>query len=207
MPAQATTLPDLEFHALTADRWVDLVKLFGPNGACAGCWCMWWRQTQSEFNRLKGPANKKALRRLVQSGRAPGILAYSKGEPVGWCAVEPREVYERFARSRILKPVDDRPVWSVTCFFVSRDFRRKGLSSLLLRAAVDHAARNGASIVEGYPTDPAKDDVPAPFVWTGLSGAFLKAGFKEVARRSKGRPIMRYEIRERAPHPMTRTGS
>ena len=178
------------FRPLTPDRWGDLERLFGPRGACAGCWCMWWRLSRPEWNRGKGEGNRKAFRKLVRSGTEPGVLAYADGEPVGWCAIAPREQYPRLASSRILQPVDDQPVWSVTCFYIARSFRHQGLSAALLKAAADFARARSAKIVEGYPHD-VKKTAADVFVYTGLASAFRKAGFKEVARRSKTRPVMR----------------
>jgi GNAT superfamily N-acetyltransferase len=151
---------------------------------------MWWRLTRAQWNRCKGEGNRMAFRKLVRSGPEPGVLAYADGKPVGWCAVAPREQYPALDRSRILKPVDDQPVWSVTCFYIARGFRHQGLSARLLEAAVDFARVRGAKIVEGYPHDTSKATADV-FVYTGLVSAFRNAGFKEVARRSKTRPIMR----------------
>jgi GNAT superfamily N-acetyltransferase len=151
---------------------------------------MWWRLNRAEWNRGKGEGNRKALRKLVRSGAEPGVLAYADGEPVGWCAIAPRQQYPALNRSRILKPVDDQPVLSVTCFFIARGFRHQGISTKLLKAAVDFARAHGAKIVEGYPHDTKKATADV-FVYTGLVSAFRKAGFKEVARRAKTRPIMR----------------
>jgi GNAT superfamily N-acetyltransferase len=132
--------------------------------------------------------------KVVESREPTGILGYLDGQPVGWCAVAPREVYPYFERSRILQPVDDTPVWAVTCFFIHKDYRRKGLTTQLLWAAVDYAKERGGKMVEGYPVEPKSDNMPAVFAWTGMSSAFLAAGFKEVARRSEGRPIMRRRV-------------
>ena len=99
-----------EFHPLTPDRWSDFEGLFGRHGAAGGCWCMWWRQTAREFDARKGESNRRAMKRIVTSGRTPGILAYHEGETVGWCSVAPREEFPRLERSRILKPLDDEPV-------------------------------------------------------------------------------------------------
>jgi GNAT superfamily N-acetyltransferase len=185
----------LTFRPLTPARWGDLEQLFGANGACGGCWCMWWRLARSEFQRQKGEANKEAFRALLDAGEVPGVLAYEGGRPVGWCAVAPRESYPALGRSRVLKPVDEQPVWSVTCFFVAKDKRRQGLTVRLLRAAVDHVRRQGGRVVEGYPVEPKAGPMPAAFAWTGLAAAFRKAGFVECARRSETRPIMRRELR------------
>lgn len=184
----------LDFHPLTPARWPDLVTLFGPRGACAGCWCMFWRLSRAEFQERKGAANKRAFQRIVAAGDTPGILAYAGGEPVGWCAIEPRERYSGLARSRTLRPVDEQPVWSVTCFFVARAHRRAGLSVKLLMAAVAYAGWRGAAVVEGYPVEPKTGATADVFAWTGLAATFRKAGFREVARRSPTRPIMRREV-------------
>jgi len=155
---------------------------------------MFWRLPRKEFDAQKGAGNKRALKRIVSNGREPGILAYAGKEVIGWCAVAPRDEYLALQTSRIMKPVDDSPVWSISCLFVKKGYRRKGISSELLRAAVDFAARHGARIVEGYPTEPGSDKMADPFLWHGIASAFLAAGFKEVVRRSPTRPIMRFEI-------------
>ncbi|MFQ5778845.1 MAG: GNAT family N-acetyltransferase, partial [Terriglobia bacterium] len=175
----------------TPRRWRDLEMLFGERGACGGCWCMYWRLRRSRFEKQKGKGNKRALKRIVRSGEVPGLLAYVGREPIGWCALAPRASYPVLANSRILQPVDDKPVWSVSCFFVARLFRRRGVAVRLLRAAVGYARRRSANIVEGYPVEPKQGAMPDAFVWTGLASAFRRAGFVEVARRSPTRPIMR----------------
>ena len=189
---------DVVVHPLTRDRWPDLVKLFGAHGACGGCWCMWWRRPGAEFSRGKGAENRAALRRVVAVGPPPGLLAYAGEEPIGWIALAPREKYSKLGRSRVLKPVDDRPVWSLTCFFVARHHRRKGVTVRLLRSAVAFAREQGARVLEGYPIDVGDRTSPDVWVYTGLLPAFHKAGFREVARRSKSRPIMRRAIQSRA---------
>jgi GNAT superfamily N-acetyltransferase len=182
--------PKLTIHPLTPGRWDDFETLFGENGACAGCWCAWWRMGQSEWLAKKGDGTKRKMRALVKKGPPPGLLAYADDEAVGWCALAPREDYPRLARSKILAPVDDAPVWSVTCFFVRRDWRRRGVTVALLDGASRWVGAQGGRILEGYPTDTDKEQ-PATFVHHGLAGAFRRAGFREVARRSKTRPIVR----------------
>jgi GNAT superfamily N-acetyltransferase len=158
---------------------------------------MWWRLKRSEFERLKGEGNKQAIKRIVDSGEIPGILAYAGNQAVAWCAVASRETYSTLERSRTLKRVDDKPVWSVVCFFVAKPFRGKGITSELLKASVEHVRKYGGKILEGYPTELKEGRLPDAFVYTGLASAFRKAGFVEVARRSEKRPIMRYVIKEK----------
>ncbi|UCF62781.1 MAG: GNAT family N-acetyltransferase, partial [bacterium] len=127
--------------------------------------------------------------------KIPGILAYVGDVPAGWCAVGPRQDFFSLANSRILKPVDDQPVWSIVCFFIDKKYRNLGLSTLLIQEATRFVEGRGGQIVEAYPVEPKKDHMPAVFAWTGFSKAFIRAGFREVARRSETRPIMRYYIK------------
>ncbi len=179
---------------LTMENWPDLEALFGPRGAVGGCWCMYWRQTRAEYELAKGDGNRNAFREIVACGEPVGLLAYDGDDPVGWCAVTPRDELPALNRSRVLKRVDDQPVWSVSCFFVKRSHRHLGLTVRLLKAAIEFAAERGAIILEGYPVEPRKPEMPPVFAFTGLASAFLRAGFVEVARRSETRPIMRYQI-------------
>lgn len=186
-------MPKLTFHPLTPDRWPDFELLFGGNGACGGCWCMAWRLPSKEFKQKQGDPNRRAMKKIVSTQTPPGILAYAGKEPVGWIALAPRETFVRLANSRVLAPIDEKPVWSVICFFIRKDHRKQGLSVELLKAAAKFAKKNKAKILEGYPQEIGKD-LPAPFVWTGLASAFRQAGFQEAARRSPTRPIMRLSL-------------
>jgi GNAT superfamily N-acetyltransferase len=188
--------PDMfTFSPLTPQRFADFERLFGPRGACGGCWCMFWKLPAADFKILSGDGNRQMQKSLVEQGVVPGILAYDGETPVGWVAIQPCSEYPRLARSRVLKPVDDAEVWSITCFYTAKSYRRKGVTVELLREAVKHVAVHGGKIVEGYPVEPKDGNAPAPFVYTGLPGAFLKAGFQEVARFSPTRPIFRYTIK------------
>jgi GNAT superfamily N-acetyltransferase len=126
------------------------------------------------------------------------VLAYSADEPVGWVAVAPREVYLRLEKSRVLARVDDLPVWSISCLFIAKPYRRRGVSVALIGAATEFARSHGARVVEAYPVVPYSDAMPAAFAWTGTESAYERAGFREVARRSAARPMMRRELKSRA---------
>ena len=154
---------------------------------------MYWKLRGKAFSENTGESTRQMQASVVESGIVPGLLAYKDGEPVGWVAIEPRSAYPRLAHSRILASVDDAQVWSVTCFYVARKARHQALTLALLGAAVDYARAHGGKIVEGYPVD-ARKEMPAPFVFTGLASTFRKAGFREVARRSESRPILRLWI-------------
>jgi GNAT superfamily N-acetyltransferase len=185
------TKSQFKFQPLTIDKWRDLEKLFGERGACGGCWCMWWRSSRKEFEAKKGEGNRTALKRLVKGNVQTGIIAYDQKKPVGWIAFAPREHYLKLETSKILMPVDKKPVWSVSCFFIDKDYRRKGLTVELLKEAGKYTKKNGGRILEGYPIDPKTKNYAPVFANTGLVSAFRQAGFQEVERRSETRPIMR----------------
>ena len=143
---------------------------------------MYWKQKQSEYESKRGDENKKLFKKMVMSGKEMGLLAYDDGEVVGWCAVAPREEYSRLARSRVLKPLDDKKVWSIVCFFIRGPFRKKGVSAGLLKAAVEFAADAGVKIVEGYPIEP-KQTAILPYMRGRDSRVHLK---KPVSRKWNG---------------------
>lgn len=184
----------LTFAPLTADRWEDFERLFGSHGAFGGCWCMYFFLPLREFTACQGDANREAFHARVVAGPPPGVLAYLYAEPVGWCAFGPRETYPRLARSRTMKSPDERPVWSVVCFYTARAARRRGLTTALLEEVVRQVAARGGKIVEGYPSTPGNDHSPDPYLYTGTEGAYRKAGFVEVSRPAPRRPVMRREI-------------
>jgi GNAT superfamily N-acetyltransferase len=192
--------PELTIVPLTPERFPALEQLFGRHGASGGCWCMWWRLSRQEYRAGKGEGNRRALRALVAGGRVPGLLAFQGDRPVGWIAVEPRSAYPRLAASRDLAPVDEAPAWAVTCFYVARDMRGRGVTRRLLAAAADHARAAGAALLEAYPREPAAR-AAAPALYTGVASTFRTLGFEEAARRAPGRPILRLALSGRPAAP------
>lgn len=187
-----------EVHPLAKDRWSDLVELFNrPRGSIVRhCWCMYYRKTGG----FVGPAeaNKKALKSLVDHGSVPGLIGYEDGRPVGWVSLSPREDYAKLRRSPVMKPVDDKPVWSIVCFFVDSKARGRGICEALLKGAVDYARSQGARLVEAYPVDKKEKSWT---MWFGAKSMFDRAGFREVARRKETRPVMRKALRPRRAGP------
>lgn len=189
------TRSEYSFYPVTKKKWKDFERLFGEKGACAGCWCMYWRIRRKEYDNLRGAGTKRKMKNLVTKGTVPGILAYADKQPVGWCSVAPRDDFPILENSRVLKRIDDKPVWSVVCFYINKNYRGKGLTVELLNAAKKYVKIKKGKIIEGYPIEPRSGKTADVFAWTGLASAFLKAGFKEVERRSETRPIMRFFIK------------
>ena len=156
---------------------------------------MWWRETRADFDRYQGEGNRQLMKELVDAGQAPGVIAYIDNQPIGWCSIAPRENYSSLNRSRVLKPIDEKPVWSIVCFFVAKGYRGKGLISDLIKAAVDYAGANGGKIVETYPTIPRGRKLAPVSSFMGFPDVFERAGFVLVAQPSEARAIMRYTIK------------
>jgi GNAT superfamily N-acetyltransferase len=182
----------LEIRPVGRTSFPDVAALFGPNGANSGCWCMWWRISAKEWSDRGRDGNRAAFEAVLRSGQPAGLLAYSEGTPVGWCAAAPRTAYPRLLRSPTLRLADpdDPGVWSVTCFFINRHHRRAGVAHALLSAAVGHAADAGATAVEGYPVDTGGDRRPSGDLFTGTVGLFAACGFTEYARPATGRRLV-----------------
>ncbi|HEX9913559.1 MAG TPA: GNAT family N-acetyltransferase [Candidatus Bathyarchaeia archaeon] len=198
-PVSAVPFERLAYEPLTVENWGDFEALFTRRGVQNGCWCMYWRLKRSEFHRGYGEPNKEAMRRIVESGRTPGILVYLDEAPVGWCSVAPREEFPVLDRSPTLKRVDDKPVWSIVCFYAPEERRGRGIMGSLIKAAVGYAASRGAEIVEAYPVVPEKAWDPRYEVYTGVESTYRRLGFVEAARRSEKRIIMRYTVPGHAP--------
>jgi GNAT superfamily N-acetyltransferase len=190
----------IEIHPLTKERWNDMVALFGTHGGYAGCWCMFWRLNRADFKQLRGSGTKEILHQMATKNQEPGLLAYVDGKPAGWCSIGPRENYLALENSRILKRVDDKPVWSIVCFFADKSVRRQGLMYEMLRGAVVHAKKRGAKIVEGYPIDMQSEKLAGQKLnsyagYMGIASAFREVGFVEAGRASETQLIMRYKIK------------
>jgi GNAT superfamily N-acetyltransferase len=191
----------IEILPLTPERWPDVTALFDEGGDPRTCSCMFWRVRSRDWSFANAAEARAGFHALVEADRdpAPGLLAYADGRVVGWVSVAPREDYRRLATSRVRPMIDDRPVWSIVCFVVSRSARGQGLTNRLLDAAMDYAVERGAPALEAYPVDNGDDRIPAAVGYTGLLSTFLAAGFEVVHRidspqATVGRVIVRREL-------------
>ncbi len=180
----------LKILPLTPELWPALEDLFGEKGACNGCWCMYWR-IGAAYRKQPREKNKAAFRRVVTHGPPPGLLAFDGDVAVGWCQLTPRSALPRLDREWRLRRVDDAPVWSISCFYVRIGYRKCGVTSALIAAALNAAKRAKAPLLEAYPLDAGKTPSASG---TGFASTFVRAGFKEVARHFPPRPIMRHDL-------------
>jgi len=186
-----------ESRPLTPETWADLEALFDlPGGSIVrGCWCMYYRRSgKVAVSAIAGPDNKAQLCELVDAGVVPGLTGYVDGAPAGWISLGPRQDYAKLRRSPIMKPVDDREVWSVVCAYVARRYRGQGVQHRLLQAAIGYARDQDVRILEAYPVDKPErshDD----FMFFGSRSLYERAGFTEVVRRSPTRVVMRRNLR------------
>lgn len=175
---------------LTPARWPDLEAVFAAKGCSMArhCWCMAYRR--SGRGGESAASNRADLKALVDRGPPPGLIAYQGKTPVGWVTLGPREDFARLAKSPVMKPVDEQPVWSIVCFVVPAEHRGQGIARALLDAAVLYAKKQGATLVEAYPVDKPERD-KNDFMWFGAKSMYDQAGFTEVARRKPQRPVVR----------------
>jgi GNAT superfamily N-acetyltransferase len=191
MTSRRRDRPALRVEPLTPALWPALEDLFGPRGACYGCWCMYWR-IGAGYRKRPGDANRDAFRAVVEAGPPPGLLAFAGDLAVGWCQVTPRAALPQFDKSWRLKSVDDAPVWALSCLYVRIGWRRRGINAVLIAAAIETARAAGAPALEAYPFD---RELSPSATGTGFASTFARLGFEEVARHISARPIMRYELR------------
>jgi GNAT superfamily N-acetyltransferase len=195
---------DLDIRPLTRERLPDLAALFGQGGDPKWCWCSFYRVRGSSWQNASAAGNRRVLEKAVDEldGRAPGLVAYRNGEAIGWVSLGPRDDYERLQHSKVLAPIDERPVWSIVCFVVGRAARGQGVAAALLDAAVEYARQHGATLLEGYPVETDGKRIPSANAYKGTLGMFERAGFKVAERRQWNattpvRPIVRRAIRRR----------
>lgn len=193
----------LEIVPLTPDRLPDLAMLFGQGGDPKWCWCSFYRVRGVDFRTATAVSNRGVMERATAAtatqGRAPGLIAYREGEPIGWVSVGPRGDYERLQHSKVLAPIDDRPAWSIVCFVVARSARGQGVARALLDSAIAYARDHGATLLEAYPADTDGRRISAANAYKGTVPMFEDAGFEVVERRqanrtSAPRPIVRREV-------------
>lgn len=190
-----TSQPSINLKPLNSENWQDFEKLFGERGACGNCWCMSFRLPKKEFENGKSDGiNKSRMKNLVQLNKHTGVLAYLNNELFAWIALSPRSDFKRLENSRVHKPIDDIPVWTIPCFFISKPFQKKGFSTKLIIRIIEYAKQNGIHTLEAYPNKTPKEKLPAAFLWTGMLSSFLKAGFEIVDETSVNRPTVRYHI-------------
>jgi GNAT superfamily N-acetyltransferase len=180
----------LTIRPLTPDLWPALEDLFGENGAVGGCWCMYWRIGRAYRERPQ-QEHRAAFREVVERGPPPGLLAFDGDMAVGWCQLTPRNALPWLDRTWRLKRVDDVPIWSLSCFYIRKGYRRRGVASALIAAAVKAARRAKAPALEAYPLDA---ELTPSSTSTGYASTFARAGFKTVARRVPPRPTMRHDL-------------
>lgn len=190
---------DLLLRPLTPERWPDLEAVFEAKGCsiARGCWCMYYRESGRQAvpaGKTLREVRKQRLERLAANDPPPGLIGYRGKQPVGWISLAPREEYLKLRNSPVMKPVDERPVWSVICFVVPSEHRHQGVAAAMLAGAIAYARRKGARILEAYPIDRpgrGKDD----WMWHGAKSMFDQAGFEVVARRKPHRPVVRLHLR------------
>jgi len=192
-------MESIRFEELRPDLWPAVEQLFGPNGACGGCWCMCWRTpTYKAWLNIRGAGAKRAFRNLIEEGKARGMLAFVGDEPMGWCSFGPRLDFPVLQSIEAYRRDDIGNVWSITCLFIHRKWRGKGLSRGLLKGSIEAMRRQGVRIIEGYPVITTKSGrrVSASMAWKGPLKIFDEQGFKVVQSIDALKPLVRLRLKK-----------
>ncbi|HLE65111.1 MAG TPA: GNAT family N-acetyltransferase [Candidatus Bathyarchaeia archaeon] len=185
---------------LGADTWPDFERLFEKhNGVQGGCWCMFYQRphpVRAEMSRTERTTmNRKDKREWVREGRSHGIIVYKGRTPVGWCQYGPREELPRIDAGRNYRKVEplspEKRLWRITCFFVDKDHRGKGIANTALRATLESIGKQGGGIVEAYPVVSKKILAESQWIWFGTPGMFKREKFKPVAQLGASYLLMR----------------
>ena len=184
----------LKFDPLTSANWKQFEEVMGEKGGCGNCWCMYFRIPYKTFQEIKPDGNKKLMKQIVKKGEPVGLIASMNKQTVGWIGLAPREDYIKLENSRTFKRIDDKPVWSITCFFIKKELRRMGLSRQLIKGAIDFAKKKKIKTLEAYPAIPYSEKVPYPFLWVGVLSSFIKNGFTVVQQNGKSRAMVRIDL-------------
>lgn len=190
---------DITFAPLTPDRLAAFEALFGPQGACYGCWCTAFRLRPADRQALSGDQKRAIMADRITRGPPPGLLAFRGELPVGWMQIGPRADVPEWNNPRRATtplpdgPADDQSVWAISCFFFASRERGRGLSHGFVQEGIRHARRHGARLLEASPMDQAKQSKSIG-LFVGSTAVFTRAGFTEVARQKTGRPLMRLAL-------------
>jgi acetyltransferase (GNAT) family protein len=182
---------------LKPTTWPDFESLFAKhNGVWGGCWCMFYH-TKGEFlTKGHGPANKKSKKALVKKGRTHGIIVYSGKTPVGWVQYGPKPELPRLDASKTYQSVSldskEKKLWRITCFFVDRETRKRGVAGFGLNAALTSIKKKGGGLIEAYPS--TKPDKGSSLMWSGTVSMFENAGFEMASQLGKSSVVMRKTV-------------
>jgi ribosomal protein S18 acetylase RimI-like enzyme len=195
---------------LTRETWPDFEKLFSQKNGWDFCWCMHFhrpcslpKNQQLRSRGERGGRNHRQKHELLEQGRTHGILVYADGEPVGWCQFGNREELPRIDGNRAYRGVAleeiKQRLWRITCFVVHKQYRRRGIASLALAAALKAIAKNGGGVVEGYPLATWESSTFGNVSTHGTASMFEKAGFKVIGPLNGNSVLMRRTVRPRTP--------
>jgi len=184
-----------EVKPLSEATWDDFARLVERhNGVWGGCWCTWFHTMPAEKEREAG-ANRALKERLVREGRAHAALVFDGDVAVGWCQFgTPAELPNINHRKQYEAEVDVLPDYRLTCFFVDKRYRRRGVSAFALQGALDLIAKSGGGVVEAYPQDTGGKKITASFLYSCTRSMFEHAGFTYVRAKGKNHTVMRTTV-------------
>jgi GNAT superfamily N-acetyltransferase len=187
-------MKNLSIKALNIETWKDFERLAQKhNGVWGGCWCTAFHP-KSPDQKQSQELTKSYKRRLVEDGRAHAALVFEGELCVAWCQYGPPQELPNIYHKKEVESKMTLPDWRITCFFVDRDYRKKGLSFFALNGALELIKNSGGGVVESYPQDTQGRKISNSFLYNGTREIFEKAGFNYEGKKGKNHCIMRKTI-------------
>lgn len=180
----------LTIFPVTSSRWDDFNSLFEGRGGPKSCWCMIWRSCETSPGTTDKSARKAAMQQRIILNATVGLIGYLDGAAVAWCSVAPRMTFKETLGGLNDDSGEEEPVWSLTCFFVKRELRGRGISAQLTEAAEDHARAKGAKVIEAYPVDPTSPS----YRFSGFVPMFEARGFQKAGTAGARRNVFRKSL-------------
>jgi GNAT superfamily N-acetyltransferase len=198
MAEAETTVSEYTIKPLGLDTWDAFAQLAERhNGVWNGCWCTWFHASCAERGGQGRTAesNRALKQRLVNDGHAHAALVFDGDVAVAWCEYgTPEELPNIYHRKEYEADLDRLPDYRLTCFFVDRGYRRKGVAAVALRGALGLIAQAGGGVVEAYPQDTQGKRTSGSFLYNGTRGLFEKAGFSYERSKGKNHCVMRRTV-------------
>lgn len=188
----------LQIKPFMPNLTADLAQLFGADQSANGCWCMWFITSVKDYHAAGSAGNRARFEQLARQSEVPlGLIAYQNDEPVGWCAIGPKERFARALHTPTLKghvSCASARTWFVPCFYVRKDVRGTGITRALLARAVELASEHGATVVQGFPFAGSKRRSGGD-TQVGVESVFASCGFEPSHRPSDNRVVMERKLK------------